>query len=367
MPLAAANAPTPDRRPPPPAELLARWREHQQLTGRGNPATDWAARWFLGRWPNPQDWAAEPLEVRMALPASAVSVVMFTMMRRYLQPGWDWLVSRKLSSFWREIIDSPLQADMERFCTMAIRVGFTEIQARRAASQSVGRLLIQTGRDLDQLTVGDLDALGDACRRRAAATGQGWRHYRSALVCAHTVLFHLDVLDTPPPPAQQRASLEDRFADCHPRLRPAFVAYLERKTGTCRADTVSALATRVAHFARFLAEADPTLESLAGLDRQRHIEPYLNTIASAVSATSGQTITTADHDRRIRAVEHMLAEITEWGWHDAPARKLIFRSDHPRQPRPLPRYLPIDADRRLTDALTPVSYTHLTLPTSDLV
>ena len=292
----------------------------------------------------------------MALPASAVSVVMFTMMRRYLQPGWDWLVSRKLSSFWREIIDSPLQADMERFCTMAIRVGFTEIQARRAASQSVGRLLIQTGRDLDQLTVGDLDALGDACRRRAAATGQGWRHYRSALVCAHTVLFHLDVLDTPPPPAQQRASLEDRFADCHPRLRPAFVAYLERKTGTCRADTVSALATRVAHFARFLAEADPTLESLAGLDRQRHIEPYLNTIASAVSATSGQTITTADHDRRIRAVEHMLAEITEWGWHDAPARKLIFRSDHPRQPRPLPRYLPIDADRRLTDALTRSDY-----------
>ena len=29
------------------------------------------------------------------------------------------------------------------------------------------------------------------------------------------------------------------------------------------------------HFGRFLAEADPGLASLAGLDRQRHIEPYL--------------------------------------------------------------------------------------------
>jgi integrase len=59
----------------------------------------------------------------------------------------------------------------------------------------------------------------------------------------------------------------------------------------------------------------------------------------------------ADRARRISALSCFLAEITEWGWPDAPPRKLVFRSDIPRLPRPLPRYLPVDADRRLGEAL----------------
>lgn len=354
---AAANAPSPEHGAvPPPEALLSGWREHQRATGWGNPASDWAARAFLDRWPNPQAWAAEPLDTRLATPPSAVSLLMFLMVRGWLRPGWDWLVSRKLSSFWREIPGSPLEADMARFCDTAVEVGFTEIQAKRAASQSIGRLLIQTGRGLDDLTLADVGALGAACRARAATTGQGWRHYRSALVCAHTVLFHLDIVEEPPAPQKAPDTFESRFAHCHPNLRPAFVAYLERKLGTCRPKTVSSLATRLAHFGRFLADIDPGLESLAGLHRQRHIEPYLNSVANATSTKTGEAVTVADQDRRIRAVGHMLAEITEWGWDDAPARRLIFRSDHPRKPRPLPRYVPVDADRRLTEALGASEY-----------
>lgn len=119
---------------------------------------------FLARWPDPGMWAAEPLPVRLALSPSATSLVMMLMCRGWLRPGWDWLVRRKLSSFWREIVGTQLEADMACFVDSAIRVGFTPLQARRAASQSVGRLLIQTGRPLDQLRVADLDALTDACR-----------------------------------------------------------------------------------------------------------------------------------------------------------------------------------------------------------
>ena len=337
-------------------QLLWAWRDRQRDSGRGNPASDWAARTFLDRWPNPQAWADQPLGARLVLAPSTMSLLMFLMAHRWLRPGWDWLVSRKLSSFWREVCGTPLEAGMTRFCDTATAVGFTQTQARRAASQSVGRLLIQTGRPLEQLTIGDLDALADACRAREAATGQGWRHYRTALVCAHTVLFHLDIVAQPPEPHQQPDTFEARLADCRPNLRCAMAAYLECKRGTCRPKTVSSLATRLACFGRFLAEHDPELESLAGLGRQRHIEPYLNSVANAVSSKTGRAITVADQDRRIRAVGHMLAEITEWGWDDAPARKLIFRSDHPRQPRPLPRYLPVDADRRLTEALEASTY-----------
>jgi site-specific recombinase XerD len=52
----------------------------------------------------------------------------------------------------------------------------------------------------------------------------------------------------------------------------------------------------------------------------------------------------------------MLAEITEWGWDDAPSRRLIFRADHPRLPKPLPRYLPVNADRKLAATLEASPY-----------
>lgn len=354
---AAVNAPTPEQAALPSAEqLLTLWRAQQEATGRGNPASDQAVRNFLAHWPDPRLWAAEPLPVRLSLSPSATSLVMMLMCRGWLQPGWDWLVRRKLSSFWREILDTPLEADMTLFVDTAVTVGFTPTQARRAASQSVGRLLIQTARPLDRLSVADLDALADACRQRQDETGKGWRHFDSALVCAHTVLFHLGVVETLPPPAREPETLDDRFTGCQPDLARLLIAYLERKTGTCRPKTVSSLATRLAHFGRFVTAIDPNLVSFAGLDRRRHIEPYLNHVASAESVVTGEPVTVADQDRRIRAVEHMLSEITEWGWDDAPTRRLIFRSDHPRLPRLLPRYIPVDADRRLTIELEQSAY-----------
>ncbi len=129
-----------------------------------------------------------------------------------------------------------------------------------------------------------------------------------------------------------------------------------RKTGHLPPQDRVSLATRLAHFGRHLTTTDPGLVSFNQLDRRRHIEPYLNHVAAVTSTITGEPVTVADQDRRIRAVEHMFSEITEWGWDDAPPRRLIFRSDHPRLPRPLPRYVPVDADRRLAITLEDSDY-----------
>jgi integrase len=353
MPLATASAPATER---PASDLLAGFAAHLAVTGRGNSASAQGAKSFLRLWPTPQMWADQPLEVRLAAGPATTPLLMFLMVHRLLQPGWDWLVARKLSSFWREIAGSPLEADMTRFLSAAEAIGFTPIQAYRVASQSVGRVLIQTGRPLDEVTVADLDELADACRRRAAATGKDWGHYRSAIYAAHRVLFHLGVVEDPPVSWQAPKTLADRVADAPAGVRARFVDYLERKTGTCRPKTVSSLATRLSHFGRFLAEIDPTLSSLCALDRCRHIEPYLNSVATAVSTKTGEPITVADQSRRILAAASFLRDISDWGWPDAPPRRLVFPADLPRLPQPLPRYLPVDADRRLTDALAASDY-----------
>jgi integrase len=340
----------------PPASILAGYAAHRARSGRGNVLCHRAARVFMRRWPQAQDWAGLPLRRRLDADHNTRPFVTFLMVSRRLRPGWDYLVARKLSSFWRDLDGSALQPDLDRFMAAARELGFTERVASAVASQIIARLLIQTGRDLGELTEQDLADLADACRARQASTGRGWRHYRSALHAARQVLFHLQILESAAPPAQVMLPFETRMAGVAGPLRAAFVAYLRRKGATCRPKTVSAIATRLAHFGRFLAEADPALGSLAQLDRCAHIEPYLASMTAAVSSATGQPITVADRARRISALSCFLSEITEWGWPDAPPRKLVFRSDIPRLPRPLPRYLPVDADRRLGEALAASSY-----------
>jgi integrase len=335
----------------PARDYLAEYARHQMRTGRGNHTTTQGAKTFTRQWPHPQDWAAQPLAYRLAEGSQTTSFLIFLMVHGWLQPGYDYLVSRKLSSFWREVAVSPLAADMERFRQGAEAIGFTSTQSLRIASQSIGRLLIETNVGLERLTLDDFDALTRACRRRGLETGKGWRHYQFALSGAHRVLFHLGILDAPPPHWQQPKAFADRVVDVHPALQSAFVAYLERKVGTCKPKTVTGKATRLVHFGRFLAEHDPELTSLADLDRQRHIEPYLNAVATAINSKNGEPITTADQARRILTISVFFNDVTEWGWKDAPKRRLIFRTDTPRLPRPLPRYLPVDADRRVGEAL----------------
>jgi len=344
---ASACAPAPESK----AELLAAYAEHLARSGRGHSGSQRAARAFLARWPRPRAWATLPLSDRLAAGSQTVPFLMFLMVSRRLAPGYDYLVARKLSSIWREVPGSAIEPDVRRFMAAARGLGFSERMARDSASQVVVRLLMETGRGLDALVTGDLEAFAAACRTRERRTKQGWSHYRMALGTTERVLFHMGVFATPPPARQGRLPLAQRMAGVAPALAVAFAAYLERKRATCVERTVSGLATRLAHFGRFLATVDPDLASLAGLDRRRHIEPWLVALTETLNSKTGAPISVADRARRVYAVSNFLAEISEWQWDEAPSRRLLFRSDIPRLPRPLPRYLPPDADRRLGEAL----------------
>ena len=238
---AAASAPAAER----PASILAAYHVHRARSGRGNILCHRAARSFLCCWPDVQDWAGLPLRRRLAADHNTRPFVTFLMVSRRLRPGWDYLVARKLSSFWRDLDGSALQPDLDRFMAAARELGFTQRVASAAGSQIIARLLIQTGRDLAELTEQDLADLAGACRARQDATGRGWRHYRSALHTARQVLFHLQILESPAPPAQVMLPFETRMAGVADPLRTAFVAYLRRKSATCRPKTVSAIATRL--------------------------------------------------------------------------------------------------------------------------
>ncbi|QNK80520.1 site-specific integrase [Nakamurella sp. PAMC28650] len=321
--------------------------------GAGNSSFRSAARSFMARWPDPAEWAAQPLQVRLSAGAGLRPFLNFLMLGGFLRPGHDYLLERKLSSVLREAAHHQVGGDLTRFLAAAGELGFTPHQSAALASQVVMRLLIQTGRPLIELTESDLAEFDTAIGHREQVHGRSLKHYRVALHATRTVLYHLGapVTAAVKHTAHLRWSWERHFTDIPTDVGRSPVAYLECAAGTRTRSTVLGIAGRLAHFARFVTAADPALTSLAQLDRQRHIEPYLAAVAAARNPHTAAALSASERRSRILTVGRMIDDIIEWGWSEAPTRRLIFPKDIPRLPRALPRYLPADQDRALAAAL----------------
>ncbi len=311
---------------------------------------------FFERWPDPMAWAAEPLAVRSRTVGRTRRLLTFLMLNRYLRPGYDYLLDIKMLALWRELPASPLHDDLELFRVTTQKLGFASEVSKGAAGMVAARLLIQTGRPLALLNDADIAEFAAALRDRERRTGRGINHYGRALFATRSVLYHLGVLSRPPSlrARTETQSHDERLArwGVTDRLRPTFVTYLERLGATLSPSTISGRATHLGQFGQHLALVDPGLRSLADLDRRRHIETYLTATANATRLIDGAPIAIEGRRHRIIAVHCLLNDISEWGWPEAPDRRLIFPRDTPRRPVPLPRYIPAEADQRLADALT---------------
>jgi integrase len=340
--------------PAAPGELLGGYQAALTARGAGNNSFLSAARSFLARWPDPRAWAAEPLAVRLSASNSTRPFLNYLMLSGQLHPGYDYLLERKLSAVLREAPDGPLGEDRARFLAAAAELGYLPRVAAGLCSQIAMRLLIQTGRPLTALTDAEIAAFDAAITARERTRERPLKHYRDALYTFRTVIYHMGA---PVSPAVRKNSGHLRwpwarhFAGAAPGIARSLVAYLECAAATRTRSTLLGIAGRLAHFARFLTETDPALASLADLDRQRHIEPYLAAVAAARNPRTGTVLSPSERRSRILTVGRMIDDIIEWGWKEAPPRRLIFARDVPRLPRALPRYLPPDTDRALTAAL----------------
>jgi integrase len=352
--------PGPERRAaavPGATELVAEYEQWLAVDGRGSVCYRNAAWAFLGHWPQPADFAAEPLEQQLTLGASTRPFLTFLMLTGRCQPSFDYL-ARKICGLLAQARRSPLAADVTTFAAAATDLDYSGLNVKRATERVLVRLLIGTGRPLHELTTTDLDELAAAFRRCADAKGNAstWANDRTVICTAHRVLFHLGVLDTPPPDPRQRQGLAGHYSGVPEPLRTLLLEYCTLAAATRAPTTVKAIASHLAGFGRFLGSCDPSLTDLSLLERQRHIEPWLTALADA-RHDDGTAMSVGHRRAQILTVRQFLAEIAEWDWPSAPHRTLIFSRDIPRAPHPLPRYLPPDADRRLLAVLHQLSET----------
>jgi integrase len=90
------------------------------------------------------------------------------------------------------------------------------------------------------------------------------------------------------------------------------------------------------------------------LRRDAHIEPYLVWNAAREWTPPGgvpQRYSARDRQHAVLDVKYFLDTITEWGWAEAPKRRLLFPSDVPKRDKPLPRFIPHEQEARLMAAI----------------
>jgi integrase len=353
MPAPASAARAEPARPPAAEALLRQYAGWQAARGRGNRCFADGAAGFLRRWPDPQSFAAEPLDAMLSQDRQTRPFITFLLLHDLLRPGYEYLAERKFASLLDLARGTRLEPDLDGYQRAAAELGFSPHVCSRSAERVIIRLLIQTGRRLHDLAVADLHDAEAAFRARGERRNGDWSNDRGFLHAAWTVLFHLGIIEVTPPNRHrhEHAGHAHHFGGVPAWLAARLEDYTSAISGTHELSTMDGIAIRLAHFGRHLAATDPGLDSLAGLDRQRHIETYLAATAVARAARGGQPISAGEQRSRIITLGRFLADIAEWQWPDAPARRLVFTRDIPKLPRALPRYLPADADRLIGEAL----------------
>src|SRR6266508_6543360 len=129
--------------------------------------------------------------------------------------------------------------------------------------------------------------------------------------------------------------------------------YVQTRAAVLAPSSVDGLVNDLIPFGAFLGERFPTVQTPRQLERH-HIEAFLawnRTRGWRGRVARDQRVSASVVHSTVLTVRNFLDDITLWGWADRPPRRLVFASDVPRLPRPLPRALAPDADAALMAAV----------------
>ena len=246
--------------------------------------------------------------------------------------------------------------DVQALHDAADRLHTPAASARRLLREPLPLAVAFAGCVPSSLTEQTLAALGEAVATTTRLTGPMRRRHRANLFGLGRLLFEARMLGQPPVhrraggPATRQARLASVRA---PEIRQTIAAYLDARAAVLRPKTIEKLTSALAIFGEFVSERFPQLSTLAQLERH-HVEAFLIWTATRPCRRP------QDGSRQVGpfvpphaaiTLRGFLDDIAAWGWAQAPARRLVFASDIPRQPEMLPRALPPDIDAALMAAV----------------
>lgn len=242
----------------------------------------------------------------------------------------------------------------ERLWEQARRLGWSYHWGRSVIDQFVPAVLAFSSVQIADLSKDLLDAFDTALGDVASASAATRRQWAGRLFGLRQLLFEDGRLDAPPQRGRRGATTDEQLGVVPaPEIRRSIARYVTARSAVLSRSSVHGLVNDLIPFGCFLGEVSPEITSLRQLERS-HIEAFLvwnRTRSWRGRVARDRQVSVSVVHGTVLAVRNFLDDITLWGWADRPRTRVVFTSDVPRLPRPLPRALAPDADHALMAAV----------------
>jgi integrase len=317
----------------------------QALRELGEPVTAWTmrcARDFVAEFGDRQSWAALPVAARLPVRSGIRGFITWMLVTGRAAAEPEYLMAAR-----PQLGHTAARHHPEFFARFSAASRPYE-PSRRRAWTALAHICALTGTVPPQINASTINTAGrillDA-EDRAPSTLRNLRHDLRGMSEVLALLGLLDATDTAlswlPAPAGPNAPRPSRQLVTWPQAPPGYVEtvtrYLTQIRISLRPASVLAIDQHLRGFGGYLAVHHPEVGCVRDLHRP-HLEAYKSWLAEQKSNRGGQ-LNRRTIGKRLATLRTFFDRISEWGYHDAPTRPLVFSGDLPIPDAPLPRFL----------------------------
>ncbi|PBC51406.1 tyrosine-type recombinase/integrase [Rhodococcus sp. ACPA1] len=345
-----------------PDTVLADYLDHVATLGLGGRAVRGRTRIataFLAAHPDLREWMARPASDRLTELRStgAWPLLCHLIGRDELRLDLEFAAVKNLTG-----LGSAIEArDPDGFAaarTAGLALGWTPSWVETVLGECLAVLLAWHGGLVSGITNDTVDDFDAVLAATQAIPPSSRRAYRNRIAGLRQVLFEARIVDIPPRRRVWARSYAQRFADVPmaDAIRETLLRYVTVRAAVLRPKSVESLINDLLPFADYLTTHHRDLTCLRELDRS-HIEGFLvwnrtrTWRGQRAAAGAGRTISRAVIQSTVLSLRNLLDDLTEWGWEQAPPRRLVFAADVPKLDQPLPRALAPDVDGAVMNAV----------------
>jgi integrase len=313
------------------------------------------ARTFLEQHPDLKAWLAKPTPTRLAdlKEIKAWSLVSWAGLTGRVRIDLDLLAAKDLGGM-SATIRQLWPIEFDQLWETARRLRWSYNWSRGVIDQFVPAVVAWSSKPISQLSTEQIEAFEVALGQVTTASTTTRRQWHGRLFGLHQLLFESGQIPEPPKRGSRGATMEERLAVVpNTEIKKAMVRYVKARAAVLSSSSLNGLVDDLIPFGLFLGEHHPKLNWLAQLERH-HTEEFLSwnrTRTWRGRVARDQQVSPSVVHSTVLTVRNFLDDVILWGWEDRPTRRLVFASDVPRLPRPLPRALAPDTDAALMAAV----------------
>jgi integrase len=334
-------------------------------------------REFVARYPDLDEWFAEPLTTRVGRllgehpRRGPVSDLVSYNARHYLtflgvtgrvSFDWDWLLAVPALNVWihADALHLPIVRSRDEITELGVRVGFRATTASRAAQWALSRMLLHGGCSaVEDLTVTDfqdlltaIDAFGQRPDRKYFhGDDDQWaskrRNWGSQVFLLQLLLYHSgQIPEIPKQPVPTTA-----VWPAMPTLMTETIdQYLAARSQLDRPATLQNIGSGLRRFSTWLMTNRPAVASFADVTRADCLD-FCTWLSMQTHHRTGAPLAAATRRSDIQAVLGLFRDGYTWQWSFMPTRPLLIHGDLPKMTQAVPRFIPEAELKPLMEAI----------------